>query len=80
MHGQTAVINTQGLFNIHTAYYASPAPRGNHHSVNGSSGDNDVLCAQTLAFFLQRKFINVVLFEWPYAGRSQSFNHQRAAS
>jgi len=27
MHAQTAVIKQPGLFNIHTSYYASPAPR-----------------------------------------------------
>ena len=72
MHAQTAVINSQGLFNIHTSYYASPAPRGTIILVNGSLATTASF-AQTLRF-LQPEF-NVVLFDEPYAGHSKAFNH-----
>lgn len=75
MHAQTALINSQGLFNVHTAYYASPAPRGTIILVNGSLATTASF-AQTLRF-LQPQF-NVVLFDEPYAGLSKAHNrHER---
>ncbi|WP_022963177.1 alpha/beta fold hydrolase [Halopseudomonas pelagia] len=71
MDAQTAVINSQGLFNVHTAYYASPAPRGTIILVNGSLATTTAF-AQTLRF-LQSDF-NVVLFDQPYAGQSKAHN------
>ena len=75
MHAQTALFNSQGLFNVHTAYYASPAPRGTIILVNGSLATTASF-AQTLRF-LQPQF-NVVLFDPPYAGKSKAHNqHHR---
>lgn len=78
MHAQTALFNSQGLFNVHTAYYASPAPRGTIVLVNGSLATTASF-AQTLRF-LQPQF-NVVLFDPAYAGQSKAHNrHDRPMS
>lgn len=71
MHAQMALFNSQGLFNVHTAYYASPTPRGTIILVNGSLATTASF-AQTLRF-LQPEF-NVVLFDEPYAGQSKAHN------
>lgn len=71
MHAQTALFNSQGLFNIHTAYYASPAPCGTIILVNGSLATTASF-TQTVRFLLPS--FNVVLFDEPYAGRSKAYN------
>ncbi|MEH6564503.1 MAG: alpha/beta hydrolase [Halopseudomonas sp.] len=75
MKPEHQVIETLGMFRIHTHYYASPAPRGTVMLVNGSLATMAAF-AQTLRF-LQPHF-NVVLFDAPYAGESKAHNtHQR---
>ncbi|MBQ0742242.1 MAG: alpha/beta hydrolase [Pseudomonas sp.] len=78
MHAQNSLFNSQGLFTVHTAYYASPAPRGTIILVNGSLATTASF-AQTLRY-LQADF-NVVMFDEPYAGLSKAHNrHERPMS
>ncbi|MFN3578933.1 MAG: alpha/beta fold hydrolase [Pseudomonas sp.] len=75
MQAQTAVIESQGMFKVHTSYYASPEPRGTIILVNGSLATTTSF-TQTLRY-LQPEF-NVVLFDEPYSGQSKAFNsHSR---
>ena len=74
MKAEHNVVETLGLFRIHTHYYASPAPRGTVILVNGSLATTASF-AQTVRY-LQPHF-NVVLFDEPYAGQSKPLNSNR---
>ena len=74
MKAEHDVVETLGLFRIHTHYYASPAPRGTVILVNGSLATTASF-AQTVRY-LQPHF-NVVLFDEPYAGQSKPLNSNR---
>jgi rhamnosyltransferase subunit A len=71
MKPEHQVVETLGMFRIHTHYYASPAPRGTVMLVNGSLATMAAF-AQTVRF-LQPHF-NVVLFDEPYSGESKAYN------
>ncbi|MEH6491180.1 alpha/beta fold hydrolase [Halopseudomonas sp.] len=71
MKPEHEVVETLGLFRIHTHYYASPAPQGTIILVNGSLATMAAF-AQTVRF-LQPHF-NVVLFDEPYSGESKRYN------
>ncbi|GAA6130350.1 alpha/beta fold hydrolase [Halopseudomonas sabulinigri] len=71
MKPEHEVVETLGLFRIHTHYYASPAPQGTIILVNGSLATMAAF-AQTVRF-LQPHF-NVVLFDEPYSGESKCYN------
>lgn len=65
------MVETLGLFRVHTHYYASPAPQGTIILVNGSLATMAAF-AQTV-HILQPHF-NVVLFDEPYSGESKHYN------
>ncbi len=71
MKPEHEMVETLGLFRIHTHYYASPAPQGTVILVNGSLATMAAF-AQTVRF-LQPHF-NVVLFDEPYSGESKAYN------
>ncbi len=71
MKATHSLVSSQGLFRVHTAYYASPAPQGTIILVNGSLATTASF-AQTVRY-LQPCF-NVVCFDEPYAGQSKPHN------
>ena len=66
-----AVVDVNGIYKVHTEFYASPLARKTIILVNGSMATTASF-AQTVKT-LQPQF-NVVLFDLPYAGRSRQHN------
>jgi rhamnosyltransferase subunit A len=74
MRPETAVIEVEGTYRIHTERFANPQARETVLLVNGSLATTASF-AQTVRY-LQPCF-NVVLYDQPYAGRSRGLNPSR---
>ena len=71
MKPATAVVDVQGIYRVHTEFYANPSARKTIILVNGSLSTTAAF-AQTVKY-LSSQF-NVVLYDQPYAGQSKAHN------
>lgn len=73
MRPETAVVEIEGKYQIHTEFYRSPAAAKTIILVNGSLATTASF-GQTIKY-LQPQF-NVLAFDQPYAGQSNPYNHR----